>query len=102
MPIVFLLLFATPSAHAMGSPSVLYLMGGQLICWLLLVFWILSTAKPWMVKTQSLVPIFMGFSGYLWVQTFPNYYMRSVLIESASFICLGLSFLGALAILKRK
>jgi hypothetical protein len=103
MPLVFAiaLLFATPIAYAMGSPSVLYLMGGELLALVAGAVWVATAAKPWTAKWRAMASVFVGLVVVVVLHAVPDYLARQTLIEGASVICLVLAIATAILIVRR-
>lgn len=89
MPLAFfvVLLFASPGAHATGSPSVLYLMGGEFLILLATLVWAAVAPRPWAKRGRAIACVLMGLAAVIALNAVPDYRARQALIDGASAIC---------------
>lgn len=102
MPLIFLsLLFFTPAAYATGSPSVVYMLGSELLILVAGVVWVSTTTKPRVVKIQAVALLIFCLVIVILLHLIPNYLAYQVWIEAAAIASVVLNIALAVAVLKR-
>jgi hypothetical protein len=103
MPLIFAItfLFATGTSYATGSPSVLYLMGGEVLVFIVGIVWVLMSGKSWAVKGQACVVIFLGIFLFIKVNNLPDYLEWHIWFDIGSLLLVVLTIAMTIVVIRR-